>query len=177
MNNKANRRHIAPASLQQDEQAPILTVVSSEAPASQDEPTTDQEQPQEQPAQVEAAQVEAAPAEVAPVAQAAPVAPAPAPVVVPPYLQPLNQIQEQIRQMKLVSDRLDFLQKTSIELSEFTLGRTGLTDSLQIQDGTGKVWKTNKSETIQKVLDLLRAELGVRIGDSEQELRAFLTAA
>jgi hypothetical protein len=108
----------------------------------------------------------------------APVPTPPAPAVVPaPAPRSLDDLLNLVNQAKSVTDRLKAYRATGEKLSSFVLSREGFTDRLTIKDGSGLEWGTNKSSIIQKVVELLRADLSAAIEASETELRSLLPAA
>jgi hypothetical protein len=152
------------------ESAPLMHVNPAEAAA-------------EQPAQDAAP--EAAPAaeveQPSPLTLAtdAPEQPAPAfiPLLEARPLRTMDELLELVAQGKGLTDRLTGLRSTNEKLSSFTVGREGFTDRLTLRDGNGLEWNTTQGVVIQKVLNVLRAELRDAINTTESELRQLLPAA
>ncbi|MBC6698076.1 hypothetical protein [Hymenobacter sp. BT190] len=130
-----------------------------------DEPTTDEaaSAPETEPAQ----EPEAAPAEAT---QPEEVAPRLAAVL------PVGELLQRTRDLEAIATKLVFFQSTAAQLGEFRLGAPGFTDKLTIRTGTGQEWSSSKSGIIQKVLDLLRAELATHTEAAESELRSMMAA-
>lgn len=97
----------------------------------------------------------------------------------------VNSLQEKLTQSKPVNvmdaivkvyeakeivARLEFLRDTKKSLSAFSLGRSELKDELSISDGSGNVFQTTNTNTIQVVLETLKKELDGKIQDTEQDL-------
>jgi ParB-like chromosome segregation protein Spo0J len=87
---------------------------------------------------------------------------------------PISEMVERVNNAKKILSRLDFFKDTRKSFDEFTLGKSGMKDEIHISDGTGHVFNTSNSETIAKVLEVLKIELDSKINSCEGELLAVL---
>lgn len=86
--------------------------------------------------------------------------------------KPINVMEAIVKvyDAKEIVARLEFLRDTKKSLSAFTLGRSELKDELKISDGSGNVFQTTNTNTIEVVLETLKKELDSKITNTEQEL-------
>ena len=86
--------------------------------------------------------------------------------------KPINVMEAIVKvyDAKEIVARLEFLRDTKKSLSTFSLGRSELKDELKISDGSGNVFQTTNTNTIEVVLETLKNELDSKISNTEQEL-------
>lgn len=103
---------------------------------------------------------------------------APAPVA--PTAEPVKKevsvhdILAKVNELNGLNKKYTYLRDIKNQLSNFTLGTSGLADSLNMRDANGNQFSTNNSEIIGKILRLLKSEVNLKIEETEEELRAAL---
>lgn len=88
--------------------------------------------------------------------------------------QPLS-IKEIIERNAIQSQRIEKLEKlneTHKNLDSFKIGSNKLRESLRIADGDGNDFETRNSEIIDKVLNLIKAEILEKVDATEKEIKA-----
>ena len=88
--------------------------------------------------------------------------------------QPLS-IKDIIERNAIQSQRIEKLEKlndTHKNLDSFKIGSNKLRESLRIADGDGNDFETRNSEIIDKVLNLIKAEILEKVEATENEIKA-----
>lgn len=88
--------------------------------------------------------------------------------------QPLS-IKEIIERNAIQSQRIEKLEKlnyTHKNLDSFKTGSDTMRDTLKLSDGEGNNFETRNSEIIEKVLNLIKAEILEKVEATENEIKA-----
>ena len=88
--------------------------------------------------------------------------------------QPLS-IKDIIERNAIQSQRIEKLEKlneTHKNLDSFKIGSNKLRESLRIADGDGNDFETRNSEIIEKVLNLIKAEILEKVEATENEIKS-----
>jgi len=70
----------------------------------------------------------------------------------------------------VILQKLELLSQTEKNLDSFNLGKDGVKDNLQIMDGEGNKFQTYNTSIIEKVIDVLKIEIGDKRATAENEL-------
>ncbi len=88
----------------------------------------------------------------------------------------LNQLLDEklskIQDVQKLSNQLLYLRKTQNKFNEFQIGSDGQGDTIKITDSERRSFETTNSDTIKKVVEVLKIDLSAKIVETEKAISA-----
>lgn len=84
--------------------------------------------------------------------------------------QLLDEKLSKIQVVQKLSNKLLSLRKTQTKFDEFTIGTDGQKDCLTIRDSERHEFETTNSDTIKKVVEILKVDLTLKIVETEKQI-------
>ena len=84
--------------------------------------------------------------------------------------QLLDEKLSKIQGVQKLSNELLYLRKTQNKFIEFEIGSDGQGDSIRITDSERRTFETTNSDTIKKVVEVLKIELSAKIVETERAI-------
>lgn len=75
-----------------------------------------------------------------------------------------------IQEVQKLSNQLLYLRKTQTKFNEFQISSDGQRESITIEDGQGRSFETTNSDTIKKVIEVLKVDLSAKIVETESKI-------
>lgn len=86
--------------------------------------------------------------------------------------QLLDEKISKIQEVQKFSNNLLYLRKTQNKFNEFVINSDGQRDSLTITDSQHRTFETTNSDTIKKVIEVLKIDLSAKIVETESKISA-----
>lgn len=89
------------------------------------------------------------------------------------FLPNAKQRIKSLDQMNILAEKFNFLEKKQDELNKFILSSDGTKERITLSNSTGFIFEVSNSQTIEKVLDLIKEDLNLFIEKAEKEILNF----
>jgi len=86
--------------------------------------------------------------------------------------QLLDEKLSKIQEVQKLSNQLLYLRKTQNKFNEFQIGSDGQGDAITIRDSERRTFETTNSDTIKKVVEVLKVDLSAKIVETEKRISA-----
>jgi len=86
--------------------------------------------------------------------------------------QLLDEKLTKIQDVQKLSNQLLYLRKTQNKFNEFQISSDGSGDSIKIMDSERRTFETSNSDTIKKVVEVLKVDLSAKIVETERAISA-----
>lgn len=87
-----------------------------------------------------------------------------------PKKRSISEVMKLVQSKYSVFEKLEILNQTEKNLDSFNFGKDNLRDQLQILDGEGNKFQTFNTQIIEKVIQVLKAEIEAKRISTELEL-------
>ena len=86
--------------------------------------------------------------------------------------KPMTVVEAMLRiaEAKSLAEKMEYLQDVRKNLSNFTLGSSAMTCSLELKDNNGKSFLSSNTDTVKLVLKILKDQLDKMLSEAEIEL-------
>lgn len=82
----------------------------------------------------------------------------------------LNEKLEKISSIQKLTNKYNYLLKTQQNLNEFVLTSDGTNDRLTIQDSQRREFQTTNTDTIKRVVSILKDDLKLKLAENQQQI-------
>ena len=86
--------------------------------------------------------------------------------------QLLDEKISKIQEVQKLSNQLLYLRKTQNKFNEFQINSDGNGDTIRITDSARNTFETTNSDTIKKVVEVLKVDLSAKIVETEKAISA-----
>lgn len=91
-----------------------------------------------------------------------------------PKKKTIFEVMKFVQNKYTILEKLEVLNQTEKSLDSFNLGKDGFRDNLQITDGEGNKFNTSNTQVIERVIEVIKAEISLKREAVELELATDL---